>query len=122
MNLSLADSVTPDIFMPDWDKKIVFNKLSHETALRLENGTLQLTSLQKYLEHQGAFLSDELRDKMSEIYSSEMLVYKGDELFWSIVKKASPRSDMACESAVIVIMAKYFESCDIFERPPEADK
>jgi hypothetical protein len=32
---------------------------------------------------------------------------------------ASPRDEQLYQSAVIVIMAKYFEACDIFERPPE---
>lgn len=43
--------------------------------------------------------------------------YTVDELFWKIVDKASPKSKPGYQSAVIVIMSKYFESCDIFEEP-----
>jgi hypothetical protein len=119
MRLSLAQPLPPDIKMPDWDQKIKFNQLSKATALRLNNGYFQVNSLQKYLDNNGNFLADTLRDKMNEIYISEKKIYSGDELFWSIVKKASPRNEASFQSAVIVIMAKYFEACDIFERPEE---
>jgi hypothetical protein len=119
LNVSLAQSVSTDIIMPDWDKKIQFNGLSKATALRLNHGYLQLTSLQKYLDNNGTFLADELRDKMNEIYQSEKKKYSCDELFWAIVKEASPRAESSYQAAVIVIMAKYFETCDIFERPED---
>jgi hypothetical protein len=120
LHLSLTQPLPPDIKMPDWDQKILFNQLSKATALRLNNGFLQVNSLQKYLDNNGNFLADTLRDKMNEIYISEKEISSGDELFWSIVKKASPRNEVSFQSAVIVIMAKYFEACDIFERPEEA--
>jgi hypothetical protein len=80
---------------------------------------MQVISLENYLNNQGNFLGDELRTKMNEIYESEKRVFSGDELFWTIVNKASPRVAQPFQSAVIVIMAKYFEACDIFERPLE---
>jgi hypothetical protein len=43
----------------------------------------------------------------------------GDELFLRIVSIASPKEEQTYQSAVIVIMAKYFEACDIFEPPPK---
>ena len=119
MHLSLDEALPPDIKLPDWDQKIQFNQLSKATALRLNNGYLQVNSLQKYLNNNGNFLADTLRDKMNEIYISEKKTFSADELFWSIVKKASPRNEVSFQSAVIVIMAKYFEACDIFERPEE---
>jgi hypothetical protein len=85
----------------------------------LSNGYLQINSLQKYLDDNSNFLADELRDKMNEIYVSEKKIYSRDELFWAIVKKASPINKVSYQAAVIVIMAKYFEACDIFERPDE---
>jgi hypothetical protein len=117
--LSLDQALPPDIKMPDWDQKIKFNQLSKATAQRLSNGYLQINNLQKYLDDSSNFLADELRDKMSEIYVSENKKYSRDELFWAIVKRASPINDASYQAAVIVIMAKYFEACDIFERPDE---
>jgi hypothetical protein len=120
MQLSLDQALPADIKMPDWDQKIKFNQLSKITATRLNNGYLQINNLQKYLDNNSNFLADNLRDKMNEIYVSEKKIYSGDELFWAIVIKASPRNEAPYQAAVIVIMAKYFEACDIFERPDEA--
>jgi hypothetical protein len=122
MQLSLDQALQPEIKMPDWKQKIQFNQLSEATALRLNNGYVQVNSLQNYLDNNGNFLADELRDKMNEIYISEKKTYSGDELFWAIVQKASPENKSIYQSAAIVIMAKYFEACDIFERPNEGAK
>jgi hypothetical protein len=119
MKLPLAQADVSEIKLPNWEEKIQFNKLSSATALRLNNGSMQLHSLQNYLDTNGDFLADELRDKMNEIYNGEKESHVGDELFWAIVNKSSPNSSFSFQSAVIVIMAKYFETCDIFERPPE---
>ncbi|GHU98071.1 hypothetical protein FACS189483_05590 [Spirochaetia bacterium] len=117
---SLAKAIPPDIKVPDWDEKIKFNNLSPQTALLLNNGSMQITSLDKYLNSQGNFLADELRDKMNEIYIDEKRKNMiGDDLFWGMVNKVSPKSEQVYQTAVIVIMAKYFEACDIFERPLE---
>lgn len=119
MNLSLAQSLPSEIEMPDWEQKIRFNNLSKATATRLNSAYLQVHNLQEYLDNNGNFLADELRDKMNEIYQSEKTLFSGDELFWSIVNKSTPIKKANYQSAVIVIMAKYFEACDIFERPEE---
>jgi hypothetical protein len=95
--------------------------LSQTVANLLNNGSIQTASLTEYLTNQGNFLADELRNKMNEIYVIEKEHCIGDELFWRIVDTASPREDQAYQSAVIVIMAKYFEACDIFE-PPQEDR
>jgi hypothetical protein len=58
---------------------------------------------------------------MNEIYISEKKIFSGDELFWAIVKKASPKNETPYQTAVIIIMAKYFEACDIFEFPREEE-
>jgi hypothetical protein len=116
---SLAKADSSELILPDWDKKIKFNELSPSVAMRLNNGSIQIASLDVYLNNQGNFLQDELRNKMNEIYISERNNANGDDLFWNIVRQASPRSASVYESAVIVIMSKYFEACDIFERPVE---
>jgi hypothetical protein len=121
MGMPLMKAVSSDILFPDWDKKIKFNKLSQTVAKLLNNGSIQTASLTEYLTNQGNFLADDLRNKMNEIYVAGKEHCIGDELFWRIVDAASPREEQAYQSAVIVIMAKYFEACDIFE-PPEEDR
>lgn len=117
MRIPLPKGKEPDIKLPDWDDKIIFNNLTEVTASYLDNGYIQVNNLEIYLSNNSNFLADELRDKMNEIYLNEKKNYSGDELFWRIVHKASPKNEQSYQSAVIVIMSKYFESCDIFEEP-----
>lgn len=117
MKIPLARGKVPNIELPDWDEKIVFNNQTQTTANYLNNGYIQVNNLEIYLSNNSDFLADELRDKMNELYLEEKKNYTGDELFWKIVDKASPKSEPGYQSAVIVIMSKYFESCDIFEEP-----
>jgi hypothetical protein len=56
-----------------------------------------------------------------EIYSQEKENKSGDELFWAIVNSASPKAEQMYQTSVIVIMSKYFETCDIFEEPVQGE-
>lgn len=122
MNISLPKGEKPDIKFPDWEEKIKFNNLTEITTHYLNNGYIQVNSLEHYLVNNSNFLADELRDKINDIYIDEKNHFSGDDLFWKIVDKASPKNEQMYQSAVIVIMSKYFESCDIFEEPNEEDK
>lgn len=117
MKIPLERGENPKIELPDWDEKIKFNNLTPTTAQYLNNGYIQVHNLEIYLSNNSDFLADELRDKMNELYLEEKKNDTGDDLFWKIVDKASPKSEQGYQSAVIVIMSKYFESCDIFEEP-----
>jgi hypothetical protein len=125
MQMPSGVAIPADIKFPDWDKKIKFNGLSQSVAVLLNNGSIYMANLTEYLNNQGNFLGDALRDKMSEIYISEKERSTdkehstGDEIFLRILTRTSPREEYMYRSAVIVIMAKYFEACDILERPPE---
>jgi hypothetical protein len=121
IKLPLSQAIASDIKVPDWNDKIKFNNLSSITANLLNDGSILIGELDKYLMNEGNFLADELRDKMNEIYIDEKMHFTGDNLFWRIVTIASPKEENPYRSAVIVIMSKYFEACDIFERPPEGD-
>ncbi len=117
MAIPLQQSEKPTLSLPDWNEKIIFNNLTATTANYLNNGYIQVNSLELYLANNSNFLADELRDKLNEIYLDEKENSSGDELFWKIINKASPRIEQSFQSAAIVILSKYFESCDIFEEP-----
>ncbi len=59
----------------------------------------------------------DLKDRLKKVYLKNKHTFSGDDLFWEIVDICSPRGDYMCRSAIMVIIAKYFESCDIFEEP-----
>ncbi|MCB1189737.1 MAG: hypothetical protein H7A23_08830 [Leptospiraceae bacterium] len=121
MQLPIGKSTASEIVLPDWDKKIQFNQLSKPIASWLNNGYYQLHDLEKYLKNNSDFLADSLRDKMNEIYLETKKNREGDDLFWEIVNKASPRTEKMYQTSVIVIMSKYFETCDVFEEPKEGN-
>jgi len=117
MSLTLPKGEEPELRLPDWDEKILFNGLSSVTARYLNNGFIQVHSLETFLSRNGEFLADALRDRLNDIYIEESASYSGDDLFWNIVNRASPVAAQHYQSAVIVILSKYFESCDIFKEP-----
>jgi hypothetical protein len=117
MQLPLNKDDKSKIVVPDWNEKIKLNVLSESTSRLLSNGCFQLHSLDEYLKDNSDFLADSLRDKMNEVYLQEKENKSGDELFWAIVNSASPKSEQMYQTSVIVIMSKYFETCDIFEEP-----
>ncbi len=120
MGLSYKPADGDKIKMPDWDQKIKFNNLTDRPTKCLNNGYLHVGALEKYLKNNGTFLADELKTKMRELYLFEKEQDKnGDDLFWAIVSQASPKAELSYQTAVIVIMSKYFETCDIFEEPGE---
>jgi C-terminal domain 10 of the ABC-three component (ABC-3C) systems len=117
MKLPLSQSTKPTTDLPDWSNKIEFNGLSESVTDLLNHGFYQVYSLEEYLTKNGDFLADSLRDKMNQIYLNKKSNINGDDLFWAIVAEASPRTEQMSQTAVIVIMSKYFESCDIFKEP-----
>ena len=121
MQLPLNDGDKPKIVVPEWDEKIRLNVLSEFVSQLLINGSFQLHSLDEYLDNNSDFLADSLRDKMNEVYSLEKENKSGDELFWAIVNYASPKAERMYQTSAIVIMSKYFETCDIFEEPVQEE-
>ena len=119
MKLSLNEADGSKITLPDWEGKIIFNDLSVSVSTLLENGFIQVSSLDQYIKNNSNFLADSLRDKMNEIYLQEKEKNSGDDLFWAIVNTASPKAEQQYQIPVIIIMSKYFETCDIFEEPEE---
>src|SRR5665648_561857 len=115
MKLPLNDGDKSNIVVPDWNEKIKLNVLSEHVSQLLNNGSFQLYSLGEYLDNNSDFLVDSLRDKMNEVYLHEKENKNGDELFWAIVNYSSPKVGYMYQTSVIVIMSKYFETCDIFE-------
>ena len=121
MKLPLNDGNKSKIVVPDWNEKIKLNVLSESVSQLLNNGSFQLHSLGEYLDNNSDFLADSLRDKMNEVYSHEKENKSGDELFWAIVNSASPKTERMYQTSVIVIISKYFETCDIFEEPVQEE-
>lgn len=104
---------------PDREKKIVFNKLGDQAANYIRFGSYQKSELEIYFKRE-ADLKEKLRIKFSSLYKEGQKIFdKADDVFSFILKKASPSEEQSIANAVIVLMAMYFETCDIFEEPIE---
>jgi hypothetical protein len=110
-----------DIKLPDWDEKIKFNNLSDFTKSELNYAYQKIGSLNIFLSN-NSFLAEELQKKLIGIYQQIIedwkdLSYIGENVFWEIVNICMPKNTEIHQSAVICILSKYFESCDILEEP-----
>ncbi|MBE8232131.1 MAG: hypothetical protein HAW67_00235 [Endozoicomonadaceae bacterium] len=117
MRLSLPKTQGSAIIYPDWDEKIIFNKLEALEARYLNDGFAQIGSLEEYLYNQSNFFADEVKGKIREIYIECSKQYSGSALFWQMVNMMSTKTEAHFQTASIVLLAKYFETCDVFEEP-----
>jgi hypothetical protein len=101
---------------PDWNEKIIFNNISKETKQNLDTASFNLGALNEFLANE-SFLAEELQKKLIGLYEDLKPSYNGDSLFWEIAYKCMPRNEQVYLTPILTIMAKYFESCDIFEEP-----
>lgn len=104
------------IKFPDWDEKIIFNNISKQTKQYLDTASFNLGALNEFLANEN-FLAEELQKKLIGLYEELKPSYNGDSLFWEIVNKCIPKNEQAFLTPILTIMAKYFESCDIFDEP-----
>lgn len=120
---SKAPKITEEIpIHPDFEKKITFNSLSKAVADFLNAGQRQNFVINDYFELNSKFIKEELRQIFNNTYKEAVLVIpesdtKNDEIFQFIADKSSPMDNFAFHNAVYVLMAYYFEYCDIFETP-----
>ena len=117
MTLPLPRTQDSKIIYPDWDDKITFNNLDALEARYLSNGYLQIGSLDVFLNNQSNFFADEVKNKMREIYIKCSKKYSGSELFWEMIRIISKKDEVRYQSTGIILLSKYFETCDVFEEP-----
>jgi hypothetical protein len=63
-----------------------------------------------------------LRIRFNSVYKEGLIEIpnsntKNDELFFYILRQVSPYSKLGVHNAVYILMAYYFEYCDIYETP-----
>lgn len=123
---------TSTLAVPDIDEKIRFNLLNiFEKYLKAKQ--LETWQVDDYLSKNSEYIKQELREhiagyyaesleKFPEDYESSDGTMLGDLRFAYILEKISPQTnnppiDRIRRDAALIIMAKYFETCDIFEEP-----
>lgn len=117
---------------PDFDKKIQFNGLNGFAAARLRSMSYQAGSVDAFFETRDAHLAQAVAQELRELYDrsrQQVKVKSGDEdaaalrYIWMIDRMIPPIAPKdavtlkAYRQAAEVVMAKYFESCDVYEEP-----
>jgi hypothetical protein len=105
--------------------KIKFNNLSNIYGTALKNAFHQDYIITEYFKFNSKFAKEDLKNVFSNFYQEalisipESISEKSDNIFQFILSKASPRNEKVITDAVLLLMAHYFESCDIYEEPKE---
>jgi hypothetical protein len=106
----------------NFEGKIEFNSLSNQTAELIRNGNLQSHYVDEYFRIRSDFSKEDLRQRFATLYTEGVGLitdsdHKNDTVFFHIFENATPRKIKPIQDAVLVLMAYYFEFCDIFEAP-----
>lgn len=126
MNNHKPLSAEPYLVVPEFEEKIKFNGLSKRVKALVDTASYQIGALDAYFNNNGAAVKQDLRDRLNEKYQEATKkdygkvpadVSRGDLIFFEILKSITPDTSRSIENASIILMTKYFESCDIFEDP-----
>lgn len=134
INNPIAKSLINKLASPKFDEKIKFNRLKY-TGRWLTEGDYRRGSVEKFFSANSEFTRQDVRDKLKAMYelsqTTGFLDTQGgptmeDKQFESILEMIAPktkggnaRQHKDLEDAALVLMAYFFESCDIFEEPTE---
>jgi hypothetical protein len=116
------------LIAPILDEKIVFNGLNATRSL-LENSWYQCGVVDDYFRNESDFAKNELRNKLNSLYIAGKEKHKhaaagemGDLVFSEILENMIPEdvnnvTRKIYKEAAAIIMAAFFDTCDIFEEP-----
>lgn len=128
--------VTPESLLkaPDFEEKIQFNGLTPRVAGLLTVGSYQSEAVSDFFAKNSEFARQKLRDHLATMYGESTsrigkLVSdpedRGDLIFFDLREAMTPPTNddtkkAMLQEAIVVVMAFYFEACDIFEDPQDA--
>lgn len=122
INAELPMNSMDNLTVPDFDEKIAFNGLSEVVKSRLVVGSYQEGTLMLYF-NDNPGVKEILQKKFNALYeqSKENIPDTqencSDCRFYYILEKASSKNTSPIQTSVLILMAYYFSSCDIFEEP-----
>lgn len=114
---------------PNFDDKIAFNGLGEHAATLLRFASYHVGALDAYFSLNSNFAKHTLRGELNRLYldakattapDHDGIIAHGDLIFFELLKRMTPRDGTAIQTAALVVMAYYFESCDVFDDPSNA--
>ena len=133
-NSPVSKSTEGKLVVPDIDEKIIFNGLN-TSGHWLKTKQAETWQIDDYFSRNSTFAKQDLRNHLSQLYVESLEDYpevegqKNDDLgdirFAAILEKIAPFTEVPAHNRLkrdvgLVIMAKYFETCDIFKEPKNA--
>jgi hypothetical protein len=118
-----------NLFVPDFSEKIKINNLSDRISAQLNNAKYYTSKIDEFYDENPNYDKETLRNYIRNIYfktKDEFLKVNlnqqglQDKIFLQMLEKIvyNQESKTVIENA-LVILAFFFESCDIFEEPKE---
>ena len=82
----------------------------------LNTGSYQSAEIDRYFDLNGLFAKNEVCKRMIEIYKEGCRLFpnSNDEVFFYILNQIDGLENRQRQDAALVLMAYYFETCDIF--------
>ncbi len=119
-NLRRQNNNLPDQL--DFIRKIKHNELSDDIGSFLQTAHYSIYKVIDYFKYNSDFAKDELQKIFVTLYKEETSKIddsndKSNTIFNNLFEKIIPRNHQNVEFAVLILMAYYFEACDIFEEP-----
>jgi len=121
--------VTPGAILrvPDFKEKLRLNRISDPVASLITAANLQSGAVDSFFSSHGTFSKTAVRDKLAEIYETCFQATNtqgvghgepGDVIFFSLLEKVTPMPiSKHGQDAAIVLLAYFFETCDIYKDP-----
>lgn len=127
--MRMNDSSDSDelLTVPDFEEKILFNKLSDRVANMLRNASYQVGGLEAYFRCHSEITKSEVQRKIVDCYKNaansidKTIDNYADLVFMKILDDIYPNGNISIRNAIMILMAYYFESCDIFEKPEQEE-
>jgi hypothetical protein len=111
--------------VPDYDDKIQFNDIDHAASL-LRVGNYQNGAVEQYFDRHGEFTKTDIRNRLAHSYEAARVEVAedaaaetpaGDPIFFRLLNDIAPGATKQVQDAAIVLIAYFFEKCDVFKDP-----
>lgn len=119
---------------PEFDKKIAINGLSEECGKRITTYSYQVETVDNFFQSSEAWLKQSIAQELKQLYLQSKEEFPDDlecaadmRYFWMVQSLMpvpmvqNPLAHKAYSAAAELILAKYFETCDIYEHPNNAN-
>ena len=107
--------------VPDFEEKIKFNGINLQVASLIRGASYQVGNLEQYFKSNSEFTRTEIQKRITDCYLNARSAIDlreedyADSVVLRMVEDICPDGALAAKNAALILIAYYFESCDIFE-------